>query len=153
MKTVLTLTFLGMLFFGISTVTKGQTIPGNAKIEQEIDTLFTSLVHAAEILDINKIANSVNDIHKAGFITNGVYYDQFDALIQDLRNRAQGDVKQSITIQKKKIAVISSSIVLLSATGVSEITINGGNPITRNFIWSFVFEKINNQWKVIQSHQ
>ena len=64
------------LFIGLIQITHAQTVkePTNTRIEKEIDTAFLNLIQAFENFDIEKIALTVDDRHKAGFITNGVYY-------------------------------------------------------------------------------
>lgn len=62
-------------------------------------------------------------------------------------------VKQSIAIQKEKVTVLSDTIVLLTAYGEAKIDVSNGSSFSANFYWSFVYEKTDNNWKVIQSHQ
>jgi hypothetical protein len=136
-------------------IAKGQTVPfkSNPGIEKEIDAVFLQSIKAAETLDVPKLVSCVDDSQHAGFITNGKYYDDFDEITNTLKSREPGSVKQSITVMKKKITVLAENIALVTATGVANIEVNGGNPFNSNFFWTFVYQKINNEWKVIQSHQ
>jgi hypothetical protein len=70
-----------------------------------------------------------------------------------MKLNAQGVGQQDISIKEKKITVLSNKIVLMTVSGVSMANLPDGREITVNFQWSFVFEKINNSWKVIHSHQ
>ena len=110
-------------------------------------------IKAAESLDVPKLINAVDDSRHAGFIANDNFYSEFEELANILKSREPGSVKQTITVQKKKITVLAENIALVTASGISQIEINGGNPFSLNFFWTFVYEKINNEWKVIQSHQ
>ncbi|MBK7131625.1 MAG: nuclear transport factor 2 family protein [Bacteroidales bacterium] len=58
-----------------------------------------------------------------------------------------------MTFQSKKITVLSERIVLVTASGNANVELNTGQTFNVTFFWSFVYEKINNDWKVIQSHQ
>ena len=155
MRNLITKTLICFLFIGFIQITHLQTLKGqsNARIEKEIDSAFLNLIQAFENFDITKIALTVDDRHKAGFITNGVYYSQFDSLIDNIKAKNPGNIKQKITIQKKKITVLSDNIALVSAYGDTKIIVDAANAFTINLFWTFVFEKINNEWKVIQSHQ
>jgi len=42
---------------------------------------------------------------------------------------------------------------LLTACGDAKIDVSSGNSFSMKFFWSFVYEKINNDWKVVYSHQ
>ena len=151
--------FLGVFFcfllICLFNTTKGQTVPfkSNPGIEKEIDAAFLNSIKAAESFDVPKLINDVYDSHRAGFIFNGNYFDDFDDIANILKSREPGSVKQVIIVMKKKITVLAENIALVTASGVASVEVNGGNPFNSNFFWTFVYEKINNEWKVIQSHQ
>lgn len=152
------LIFLSLFFLlscGFISKSKGQTISkGQADlIANQVDSLFQSMVVLAEKLDFNKLSSGVEDTHKAGFITNGKYFDDYNTLIAEVKLNARGISHQDISIKEKKITVLSDKIVLLTASGVSSAKINDGRVIMANFHWSFIYEKIGNDWKVIWSHQ
>lgn len=155
MRNSLTSLFICILFIGLFNITNGQTLPikSNPGIEKEIEAVFLKSIKAAESLDVPKLVDCVDDSHHAGFITNGKYFDDFEEIANTLKSREPGSVKQVITVMKKKITVLTENIALVTASGVANITVNDGNPFNSNFFWTFVYQKINNEWKVIQSHQ
>jgi hypothetical protein len=155
MTKTLTFSLICSLLLGFIGQSNGQSISNQQKsiIEKQVDSVFYSMIKAAENLDYDKLAQGVDDKYKSGFITNDSYFIRFDSLINILKTRSQGITKQSITIQKEKITVLSNSIVLLTAYGDAKFDASSGNSITTKFFWSFVYEKINKNWKVIQSHQ
>lgn len=122
-------------------------------LENEVDSAFITAVHAAETFDLEKLAEGVNDQYNAGFIMGGSYFPRFDSLINDYRNRSRGVQSQHITFRNKKITVLSDRIALVTASGDSEVSLDSGKSFTIKFFWSFVYEKIDDRWKVIQSHQ
>jgi len=123
------------------------------KIEKQVDSIFHIMIKYADNLEYDKLTKGVDDRYNAGFITNGSYFSQYDSLINSIKIKSLGVTKQSITIQKQKITVVSDNIVLLTAYGDTKIDVNNGNSFNVKFYWSFVFEKFDNNWKVIQSHQ
>ena len=155
MKKSLLSLFFCFLLIGLFNISNGQSIisKSNPAIEKEIDAAFLKSIKAAETLDVPKLINNVDDSRHAGFIANGNFYTEFDQLANILKSREPGSVKQTITVEKKKITILAENIALVTASGLSKIEINGGNPFEINFFWTFVYQKINNEWKVIQSHQ
>jgi len=122
-------------------------------IEKQVDVVFHDMVKIAENLDYDKLSKGVDDTYHAGFIINGSYFATYDSLITVIKAKSQGATRQSITIQKEKISVLSESIVLVTALGDSKVEVSSGNSFTTKFYWSFVYKKMGNNWKVIQSHQ
>ncbi|MFN8207884.1 MAG: nuclear transport factor 2 family protein [Bacteroidales bacterium] len=154
MKNYFTTILLSMLVSGAITSVEGQSLTDaqKAQIEKEIDSAFTLSVKAAETLDYDKIALGVDDRHQAGFITNGRYFADFNSLLQTAKDNATPGLRQQISFQQKKITVLSNSIALLTATGESKLNTSTGT-VYISFFWTFVYEKIKGDWKVIQSHQ
>lgn len=155
MKTTVTLALMGFLVLGFNGQLQGQNLTNQqkSKIEKQVDSTFQGMIKAAENLDYDKISTGVDDKYNAGFIVNNSYFEKYEALITVLKSNLQTGTKQSITIQNKKITVLSDSIALLTASGDSNVELNSGQSFNVKFLWSFVFEKSNNDWKVIQSHQ
>jgi hypothetical protein len=151
--TILSISFL--LLCGLITQAEGQTLSNRQTelIKNQVDSMFQKMLVFAERLDFNAISAGVNDKHEAGFITNDKYYTRYSSLIEDMKTNTQGIDRQDISIKEKKITVLSDYIVLLTASGEAKAYLDDGRVITANFLWSFVFEKINENWKVIYSHQ
>jgi hypothetical protein len=155
MKKTLTISLVCFLLSGLIEKSEGQNTTNLQKsvIEKQVDSVFHSMIIAADNLDYDKLAQGVDDHYQAGFISNNSYYTRFDSLITIAKSKIQNVTKQNITIQNEKITVLSDSIVLLTAIGDTEVDINSVNSFKAKFFWTFVYEKINKNWKVIQSHQ
>jgi hypothetical protein len=118
----------------------------------EINTLFENSIKAGEILDIKGIKENVDDTLRSGFIDNGIYFSSFEDVMNMFRNRINGLDSQKMIIGDKRITILSSNIVLLTASGNNEAKLSDGRVIKVKFAWSFVYTKINNEWKIIHSH-
>jgi hypothetical protein len=155
MTKTLTISLICFILIGFSNQSNGQSISDQQKsvIEKQVDSVFYISIKAAENLDYDKLSKGVDDKYKSGFIINDAYFIRFDSLINILKNRSLGATNQKISIQKEKITVLSNSIVLLTAFGEATFDSSSGESIITKFYWSFVYEKINKNWKVIQSHQ
>ena len=144
-----------ILSFGFIVQSEGQTLSKKQTelIKNQVDSIFQRMLVFAEKLDFNALSSGVDDTHEAGFITNGKYYAYYSSLIDDVKLNAQGIGEQDISIKEKKVTVLSDKIVLMTVSGLSTAFIKDGREIAANFHWSFVYEKIDNNWKVIHSHQ
>ncbi len=155
MKITLTTLMIFILNAGINAQSKDQKLTDTqkSKIEKQVDSIFLDMVKAAENVDYDKISVGVEDKHNAGFIVDNSYYSKYDSMIGILKANLLSGTKQIITIQNKKITVLSESIVLLTASGNATVELNTGQSFNVTFFWSLVYEKFNNDWKIIQSHQ
>lgn len=143
------LSFISLLQSEAQNLTKQQ----KETIKIEVEDIFKNMLESAEKLDYDQLSLGVVDTHHAGFITNGTYYSQYSSLIDDMKSNAQGLDHQNITIKDQKTTVLSDNIVLMTVTGVSMVELSDSRTITVNFLWSFIYEKIDNKWKVIHLHQ
>lgn len=155
MNKLIVISILSLLSFGFITKSEGQTISEKQTvlIKNQVDSVFQKMIALAENLDFDKLSSGVNDTHRAGFVSNGKYYAAYTTLINDVKLLSQGINKQNISIKEKTITVLSDKIVLLTASGTSKAIINDGRELSADFHWSFIFEKFDNYWKVIFSHQ
>lgn len=155
MNKLIVISILSLLSFGLITKSTAQSISPNQVefIKNQVDSIFLEMVDSAEKLDFKKLNSGVNDSHVAGFISNGKYYASYSALAEDTKLFGQGISEQNISFKDKKITVLSDKIVLVTASGVSKVDLDDGRELVVNFLWSFLYEKIDNDWKVIYSHQ
>ncbi|WP_163707037.1 nuclear transport factor 2 family protein [Mangrovibacterium lignilyticum] len=124
-----------------------------AVLQSEVNATFTQMLVYAEKLNYEQLNSGVNDSRAAGFITNGNYYAHYDTLIADMKANAQDVDRQDISIKEKKTTVLSDKLALMTVTGTATVYLTDGRVLPVNFHWSFVFEKMGKDWKVIHSHQ
>ena len=153
MKKIIRISFFCIVLLGFTLKIQGQNISllQIDRNEKQVDSVFHSMITAAENLDYTVLTRGVDDKYHAGFITNGTYYTNFDTLVSKLWTRLQGVKKQHITVEMQKITELSE-IVLHTASGNLMVDLTSGNSFAAKFMWSFVYEKINNSCKVIYSH-
>ncbi|MFY0652756.1 MAG: nuclear transport factor 2 family protein [Cyclobacteriaceae bacterium] len=155
MKNLRTSLILLCLFqIGVYGKTQAQSVSARTqnKIEKEILAVFLNNIEAGEKLDVSAIEQSTNDHLKAGFIDNGIYYNSFDGVMSQFKKGIVGLEYQKINIASKKITVLSEKSVLLTAMGNFSAKVTDGRVLQGGFAWTFVFSRINEQWKVIHSH-
>ncbi|REE82871.1 SnoaL-like protein [Lutibacter oceani] len=155
MKRSIIISIYLLLSCGFISKTESQTFSNQHTelIKNKVDAIFQKMIILAENLDYDELSKGVNDKYNAGFISNEKFYLEYASLIENIKNRAKGVTNQIITINKKQISVLSDTIVLLTATGISYVKLDDGRQLNINFYWSFIYEKIDNSWKVIHYHQ
>ena len=122
-------------------------------LKNEVDSFFYEMIDYAEKLDYDKLSSAVDDRYHAGFISNKKYYSSYSDLFNELKPNLVGVSKQVITIKEKKTTVLSDYIALMTVAGVANVILNDDRTFSNNFHWSFLYEKIDGNWKVIHSHQ
>jgi len=121
------------------------------KISSEIAAVFEKNVKAAESIDIKGLADCVNDTLKAGFINN-VFFNSFDEVMKGFEAGINGVESQKFDFSNKKITVLADNLVLLTASGNYSVALEDGRTLYGKFAWTFVYSKINGNWKIIHSH-
>ena len=149
------LSFVLVFFFVFIGNSMGQKLTDQQKEKAEADVgaIIKTMVKSAEILDYDALSKGVDDQNHAGFIVNNGYYANYDSLTNLLKGRAGGVSKQQIAFQKQKITALTENVVLVTAIGDSTIDLANGTQFQIKFYWTFVYQKIDGQWKVVQSHQ
>jgi hypothetical protein len=144
--------FVNVLVFCSITNVFAQSISEKEKIKVEIEILFEKSIKAGETLNIAGIKSNVDDELKAGFIDNGKYYESFNILMNDFEIGTKNLVSQKMNITNKRITVFSNDTVLLTADGDYSVAAKDGRTFTGKFAWTFVYVKMNEEWKIAHSH-
>ena len=149
------ISFVLVFFFVFIGNSMGQKLSNQqkAKAEGEVGAIFKNMVKLGEALDYDALSKGVDDQNHAGFIVNNSFYAKYDTLTNLLKGRAGGVSKQTIVFQKQKVTAITEDVVLVAASGDSTVELMNGTQFQITFYWTFVYQKIGGQWKVVQSHQ
>ena len=135
-----------------SVYSQGLTNSQKEKISSEVNVLFDRNIKAAENLDSKGLSDCVNDMLKAGFITNGSFTGSFDEVIKDFKENIKGVASLKYSISNKKITVLSDNAALLTASGKYSMLLEDGRTLTGEFAWTLVYSKIDGNWKIIHTH-
>lgn len=151
---IYSLTLTGFLIFGVCEFSHSQDLSSTLidKIEKEITLIFDKSIKAGEQLDVIGISEDINDSLKTGFINNGYYFKTFEELMVGFKSGIQGLEYQKMNVDTKKITVLSENNVLLTAHGNYSVKVVDGRILTGKFAWTFMYSRINGEWKVIHSH-
>ena len=155
MKKLTAISFLCILMFLVLNTVHAQKLSDKQriKIENELETVFEEALKTGENLDADKLIISVDDKYKAGHLVNGVYYSSFDSLMIVFKTGTKNLERQEYDIHKKKITVLAKNLAIISASGNSTIYFYSGGSFNAAFVWTFVYEKTGDEWKVIHSHR
>jgi len=154
MKRVVLMIIAIIAFWGISSSLYSQGLTKNQKekIASEITTDFEKNIKAAESLDAKGLTDCVNDSLKAGFIDNGIFLNSFDEVMKMFKENIKGVKSLKYNISNKKITVLANNAALLTASGNASLALEDGRTITSGFAWTFVYSKVNDNWKIIHTH-
>ncbi len=122
------------------------------KIKTEVYKIFYNSIETGEQLDIKGIENNIEDSLKTGFIDNGTYFKTFNELMVIFRQNIKGLEFQKFDCTNKKVTILSEDKVLLTTSGNYETKVLDGRVLKGGFAWTFIYSKINGDWKVIHSH-
>ena len=129
-----------------------QNLLEKEKIKAEIENLFEKSIKSGETLNIAEIKSNVEDKLKTGFIDNGKYFNSFDSLMIDFEQGTRNIKSQKMDIVSKKITIFSNDNALLTAAGNYLVTVKDGRTFSGKFAWTFIYAKLNNDWKIVHSH-
>ena len=135
-----------------SVYSQGLTENQKEKIASEINALFEKNAKAGENIDVKGLTEFVNDTLKAGFIDNGIFLNSFDELMKGQKEAFIGIKSLKYNIFNKKITVLADNAALLTASGNASLALEDGRTITAGFAWTFVYSKVNGNWKIIHTH-
>ncbi|MGC6432514.1 MAG: nuclear transport factor 2 family protein [Jejuia sp.] len=122
------------------------------KIKTEVYKTFYNSIETGEQLDVKGIENNIEDSLKTGFIDNGNYFKTFNELMVIFRQNIKGLESQKFDCTNKKVTILSEDKVLLTTSGNYETKVLDGRVLKGGFAWTFIYSKINGDWKVIHSH-
>lgn len=122
------------------------------EIESAINKMFEESIIAGEHLDFDKMKSQIDDRFSSGFINDGKYFKSFDLLFAEYKMTANGIKHQKLTIDHKKITILSDNSVLLTASGQFSATTINNNVVNGKFVWTIIYKEINNEWKIIHTN-
>ena len=148
----ITIMIITSLWICSSVYSQGLTGNQKAKIASEIAADFEKNIKASESFDSKGLTDCVNDTLKAGFINNGIFLNSFNEVMEDYKEGISGVKSLKYSISNKKITVLADSAVLLTVSGNASIALEDGRTFTGGFAWTFVYSKVNDNWKIIHTH-
>ena len=107
----------------------------------------------AEKLDFDMLSSGVDRQTQSRIYYKLFVFPSYATLAEEMELRSKGVTHQDILIARKKITVLSETMVLLTAFGEATAFTNDVRQFKAGFHWSFIYQKFGNDWKVIYSHQ
>ena len=146
------LMFIASLCICSSAYSQGLTQGQKEKIASEIAAVFEKSAKTGENVDVQGLTDFVNDTLKAGFIENGIYINSFDDVMKGQKEAFKGVKSLKYNVSNKRITVLADNAALLTASGNASLALDDGRTITAGFAWTFVYSKVNGNWKIIHTH-
>ena len=120
-----------------------------SKIMKEINVLFDNYVNDLERLEIDSLEQTISDNDQAGFILGGKYYTSLSSFLTDYRYQIKDIKSQQIKMQDRKITILNGNSALITANGECTSIKKSGQSNKSAFVWTLVFQSVNNNWKII----
>lgn len=148
-----------LILFSISLLTAYQPIhqsPINAQqaaIEDSVKALTNRLIVASEQVNADLAFSYFSDVYHLGFLNNGRVYPSLDSLITAFRAGFSYLQSQKVNVRETKVAVPAPNVAVLTMygdfTATDKLNFTSGSP----FVWTLVFSKVQDHWKIIHIHQ
>jgi hypothetical protein len=135
-----------------SAYSQGLTKNQKEKIASEIVADFEKNIKASENFDTKGLIDCVSDTLKAGFINNGIFMNSFDEVMKNYEEGIKGVKSLIYSISNKIITVLADNAALLTVSGNASLELEDGRTISGSFAWTFVYSKVNGNWKIIHTH-
>lgn len=154
MKTNYVTVMLIFSFFGIATnITAQITVQEQETAKKEIREIAGKIFQNLEKMDAEALFQSYSNSSDFMFITT----DGSMAGFQEAKNHHAAWFKSlsslKVTTNKDNFRFLACNIVIYGWTGKFEMTLTSGQQLKNDkFGITFIFNKVNNQWKVIHQH-
>ena len=121
-------------------------------IEEELRACLASFDAAANNADADRTFAYCSDMHKLGFIYNGTMIPSLDALVAFGREMFDQLQSQTHETSELRIAVLAPNLATMTwhgnVTGTSKDGGTGRGVFARTFVWA----KVEDDWKIIHMH-
>lgn len=124
-----------------------------AAIEDSVKALTNRLTAAAEQVNFDIALSYYSDEYDIGFPNNGRYYPSLDSISKVGRIGYNNLRSQKINVRETKVAVLAPNAAIATVygdfTATDKLNFTSGSP----FVWTIVFAKAKDQWKIVHLHQ
>lgn len=121
-------------------------------VRTSIDENTAAFISAAEKANAAGLYATLRDVHSLGFVNNGRMYPPQESLLNTFEEVFSHIQSQEIEITDKRVWVISLSAAVSSNLGHFTTTDSEGKVSEGAFIWTFVYQKLGDGWKIVHSH-
>jgi hypothetical protein len=123
-----------------------------AAIEKAALAAQAKLAEAEKALDAEKFFSYIPDFDKGLIIQDGVLFKTRQEALDTVRTGFRGVSKIERTYDQTYVTVISPEAALLTASGISSVTLSDGRTLTSPFAVSMVFVLRDRQWRLLHGH-
>ncbi|OGU62851.1 MAG: hypothetical protein A2V66_07370 [Ignavibacteria bacterium RBG_13_36_8] len=122
-------------------------------VKEAVLTIHNNTVEMAKQADLEKTFEAACNEYGAGYINNGVMYNDIESMKAFIKPSFDKIEKQEISFDDVRVSVVAQNAALLTAHGNFIATLKDGSQFGFPFAWTFVYVKLNDQWRVIHTHQ
>ncbi len=146
------LVFVTAILVGCSPTERALTGADREIARKAIDENTAEFIAAAEAADAARLYATLRDVHGLGFINNGRIYPPQDSLLNAFEDVFSHIDSQTIEFTDSRVWVISPAAAVSTNLGHGTTTDSEGIVSNYEFIWTFVYQRLDDDWKIVHSH-
>ena len=120
-------------------------------VRKSIDENTAAFIVAAETADAAGLYATLRDVHNLGFVNNGRIYPPQDSLLNAFEDVFRHIDSQEVEIRDRRVWVISPTAAVSTNLGHGTTTDSEGLVSEYEFIWTFVYQKLDDGWKMVMA--
>lgn len=121
-------------------------------IEKAVLKTHNQMVRADANLDADEFFSYILDFNKGLIIRDGRLFKTRQEAYEVIKTGLEGISKLKRTYEQTHITVISPETALLTAQGISTVTLTDGRTFSGPFALSMIYVLRDGQWKVLHGH-
>jgi hypothetical protein len=123
-----------------------------AAIEKAVLAAHAKMSEAEKALDPEKFFANIPDFDKGLIIQDGVLFETRREALDTIRAGFQRVSKVERTFDRTFVTFVSPKTALLTANGISSVTLDDGRTLTAPFAASMVFVLRDGRWRLLHGH-
>jgi ketosteroid isomerase-like protein len=143
---------LGIAFAGMA-FSQDMSETERLGIEQAVLKTNAEMVQAAESGDLDKLFGFVLENDRGAVVQDGKILVTRRQVIESTRQGMAGFKKIDYIFEQELVTVLSPSLALLVADGVTDATTRDGRIFSVRFAQSVLFQLQNGKWQVLHAHR
>ncbi|TWT82688.1 hypothetical protein CA13_41510 [Planctomycetes bacterium CA13] len=130
-----------------------KTVSNPSGAEQAVQARLAEIQTAAESLDPEKVFSFVCENDKGALIQNGEFLLTREEALQATKRGFENLDKITYRFDQQHTTLLSPTIALATAEGMSSVTTKNGRTFSSKFAQSVVLILADGEWKVFHAHR
>ena len=120
---------------------------------KEIKSIMNTTIKGFNTLNVDSVFKDMNSMGFSRFINNGIILDNYDSTYMTVKKIYSKLKTLNVVVSDESYTVLSLNSVLFSASFKEDLIDNNNRMTSNQGAMTFVFKRIDNNWKMIHVHQ